>query len=294
MAESPELHQIEYRWQPAKDMSAVASSMSPESFRSWVQRIGPWVRHPGVDAPTDSVRYEIFGDRAAALAWRQRDRQAVEFEDGQDGRPLASRVLLGPADLLTPEVAIAVCYAGLPRTIGPRPGTVTAGTALPPVAAARLTGLVQDNAEALDLAAAQEAGLEQVVAAALSDRDTPLSVQLPERIIVRSPRGNSQALLLWGLRRTVGPVLGRADGRRGLVVLDLRTAVERHGPGNAAGDRVPLGPGGAAGGAHDNPQGDPGPAAGPDPCIRRDRTISTWPGCWSPPTGIMAVTSSTG
>jgi hypothetical protein len=215
VAESQEIHQIEYRWQPTKDMSAVASSMSPESFRSWVQRIGPWVRHPGVDAPTDSVRYEMFGDRAAALAWRQRDRQAVEFEDGQDGRPLASRVLLGPADLLTPEVAMAVCYAGLPRTIGPRPGTVTAGAALPPVAAVRLAGLVQDNAEALDLAAAQEAGLERVVAAALSDRDTPLSVQLPERIIVRSPRGGSQALLLWGLRRTVGPLLGHADGRRG-------------------------------------------------------------------------------
>ncbi len=215
MAESQEIHQIEYRWQPTKDMSAVASSMSPESFRSWVQRIGPWVRHPGVDAPTDSVRYEMFGDRAAALAWRQRDRQAVEFEDGQDGRPLVSRVLLGPADLLTPEVAIAVCYAGLPRTIGPRPGTVTAGAALPPVAAARLAGLVQDQAEALDLAAAQEAGLERVVAAALSDRDTPLSVQLPERIIVRSPRGGSQALLLWGLRRTAGSLLGRADGRRG-------------------------------------------------------------------------------
>jgi hypothetical protein len=214
VAEAQEIHQIEYRWQPAKDMSAVASSMSPESFRSWVQRIGPWVRHPSVDAPTGSVRYEIFGDRAAALAWRQRDRQVVEFEEGREGRPLVSRVLLGPADLLTPEVAVALSYTGLPMTIGPRPGTVTAGTPLPPIHAARLAGLVRDNAEVLDRAAAQEPGLERVVAAALGDRDTPLSVQLPERIIVQSPRGGAQARLLWGLRRMVWPLVGRG-GRRG-------------------------------------------------------------------------------
>ena len=175
----------------------------------------PWVRHPAVDAPTDSVHYQMFGDRAAALAWRQRDRHAVAFEDGREGRPLVSRVLLGPADLLTPEVAMAVCYTGLPETIGPRPGTVTVGARLPPVAAAGLTGLVRDNAEALDRAAAQEVGLERLVAAALGDQDTPLSVQLPERLIVRSPRGGSQALLLWGLRRTVQPLLSLGGGRRG-------------------------------------------------------------------------------
>jgi len=215
VAESQEIHQIEYRWQPAKDMSAVACSMSPESFRSWVQRIGPWVRHPGVDAPTESVRYEMYRDRAAALVWRQRDRQAVQFNDGRDGRPLVSRVLLGPADLLTPEVAVTLCSTGLPETIGPRPGTVSFGATLPPVDAAGLTELVRDNAEALDRAAAREAGLERVVAAALGDRDTPLSVQLPERFIVRPPQGGSQALLLWGLRRTMGPLLGRGGGRRG-------------------------------------------------------------------------------
>jgi hypothetical protein len=215
MTESQEIQQIEYRWQPTKDMAAVASSMSPDSFRSWVQRIGPWVRQPAVNAPTDSVRYEMFGDRSAALAWRQRDRQAVEFDDGQDGRPLASRVLLGPAGVLTPEVAMAVCYAGLPTAIGPRPGTVAVGTALPALAAATLTGPLHDQAAALDQAAAYETGLEQVIAAALADRDTPLCVQLPERIIAQSPQGGSQALLLWGLRRTVGPLLGRESGRRG-------------------------------------------------------------------------------
>jgi hypothetical protein len=215
VAEPQEIHQIEYRWQPAKDMSAVASSMSPDSDRLWIQRIGPWVRHPGVDAPTDSVRYEIFGNGIAALAWRQRDRQAVEFEDGREGRPLVSRVLLGAADMLTPEVAVVVCSTGLPGMIGPRPGTVPVGAQLPTVDAAGLTRFALDKFAALDEAAAQEPGLEQVISAALSDRDTPLSVQLPERLILRSPRGGAQALLLWGLRRTVWPLLGRSGGRRG-------------------------------------------------------------------------------
>ena len=193
-------------------MSAVASSMSPASCRSWVQRIGAWVRHPGVDAPTDSVRYEMFGDRSAALAWRQRDRQAVGSDDG---RPLTSRVLVGPADLLNPEVAMTVCYTGLPPDmIGPRPGAVTPGDPLPTVDAGWLTELVHDNTEALDLAAASEAGLERVVAAALGHLDTPLSVELPERWITRSPRGGSQALLLWGIWTTVSPLIGHV-GRRG-------------------------------------------------------------------------------
>jgi hypothetical protein len=212
VAESQAIHQIEYRWQQARDMSAVASSMSPASCRLWVQRIGAWVRHPGVDAPTDSVRYEMFGDRSAALAWRQRDRQAVGSDDG---RPLASRVLVGPADLLNPEVAMTVCYTGLPPDIiGPRPGAVTPGDPLPTVDAGWLTKLVHDNTEGLDLAAASEAGLERVVAAALGHLDTPLSVELPERWITRSPRGGSQALLLWGIWTTVSPLIGHA-GRRG-------------------------------------------------------------------------------
>jgi hypothetical protein len=206
MAGSQAIHQIEYRWQQAKDMSPVASSMSPASHRSWVQRIGPWVRHPGVDAPTGSVRYERFGDKSAALAWRQRDRQAV---GSGDGRPLVSRVLIGPADLLGPEVAMAVCYAGLPpELIGPPPGAVTPGGQLPVVDASWLAKLVHDNTEALDRAAARETGLERLAAAALGDLDMPLAVELSERFINRPPWGGSQAVLLWGLWTTVSLLLG--------------------------------------------------------------------------------------
>ncbi|MGH3403168.1 MAG: hypothetical protein ACRDRJ_11820, partial [Streptosporangiaceae bacterium] len=81
MAETREIHQLEYRWQKVIDMAPVASSMSAESARVWVQRIGVWVRHPNVDAPAQSVRYEVFGNGLAALAWRIRDWQGLNSAD---------------------------------------------------------------------------------------------------------------------------------------------------------------------------------------------------------------------
>jgi hypothetical protein len=214
MAETREVHQLEYRWQKVTDMAPIASSMSAESARPWIQRIGVWVRHPSVDVPTESLRYEEFGNGMAALAWRIRDWQGLKSADTRGGLLVISRVLVGPADLLTPEVAAAVCYAGLPEATGPQPGTVAEGTVLPPVPAEALTELVEDTAAVLDEAAVGHDGLDLVLAAALSDQDTALCLQLPERDITRSPRGNSQAALLWGLRRTVWPVVGRG-GRRG-------------------------------------------------------------------------------
>ena len=122
---------------------------------------------------------------------------------------------MGPVQLLTPEVAIAVCRAGLPETIGPRPGQVPVGSLLPPVDPAELTSLARDKAEELDELAANEPGLDRLIAAALTDRDTALSVQLPQHIIARPPQRGSQGPLLWGLRRTVWPLIGDEAGRRG-------------------------------------------------------------------------------
>ena len=196
-------------------MTAVASSMSAASTRTWTQRIGPWIRHPGVETPTESVRYEVFSNGGnAAIVWRQRDPQAAMVTEGQAGRPLVSRILLGSAEVLTPELAMAVCALGLPDLIGPQLGTDDARTGLPVISGAALTGLVNGRVDGLDEAAARQNGLELVIAATLSDRDTPLSVELPERFISRSLPGGAQARLLWGLRRTVWPLLGRSTGRR--------------------------------------------------------------------------------
>jgi hypothetical protein len=210
------VHQIEYRWDPVKDMSPVASSMSPELTKGWDPRIRPWVRHPNVDAPLESVCYQVLSAETVALAWRYRDRQAAAREDGGYGRPLVSRVLVGPASLLPPHLAMMLCRVGLPDVAGPRPGQVDVGAGLPLIGAAELTGLVAaDRGAWLDQSAAEEKGLQQVVAAALSDPDTPLAIQLRDPYIFHSPRVGPQGLLLWGLWRTVWPLLGHSTARRG-------------------------------------------------------------------------------
>ncbi len=213
MTEPYEIHQFEYRWQPKKDMSLIAGSLPASEIQPWSDRIALWVRHRA-EAPTESVRYEIFEDSVAALAWRQRNAQATEFGDGTGSRPEASRVLIAPVGLLTPLIAVAVCHMGLPEAIGPRPGQVAVNSELPPVNPDVLARRAGDQADELDHLAAKEPGLYRVIAAALTDPDTPLSVQLPQRVIALPPQNGSQARLLWGLMRTVWPLLGSDLGMR--------------------------------------------------------------------------------
>jgi hypothetical protein len=209
------IQQFEYRWQPSKDLSLIAGSVPFEEIRPWRDRITRWVRHRAIDAPTESVRYEMFADGMAALAWRQRTAQALEPGTGSESRPEVSRVLLGPVDLLTPEVAMVICHTGLPEAIGPLPGKVAVADPLPPVHPDVLTGLMRSHSTTLDQLALGETGLSRVIAAALGDCDTALSVQLPQRVIERRPQEGAQGPLLWGLRRTVWPLLGRDSGTRG-------------------------------------------------------------------------------
>jgi hypothetical protein len=210
------IQQFEYRWQPSKDLSMIAGSVPAAEIQPWRDRISLWVRHRAVDAPTESVRYEIFADDGmAALAWRQRTLQALKPGDGTEGRPEISRVLMGPADLLTPEAAMVICHTGLPEAIGPRPGKIAVGGSLPPVNPEVLTGLIRSQTCTLDRLALGEPGLHRVIAAALADCDSALSVQLPQRVIEKPPQEGAQGPLLWGLRRAVWPLLGHDSGRRG-------------------------------------------------------------------------------
>ena len=215
MTEWQAIHQFEYRWQPNIDLSLIAGSLEPAQIRRWSDRIGQWVRHPLADAPSESVRYEIFSDQMVALAWRQRNAQALGLEDGAEGRPEVSRVLVAPIELLPPEAAMGVCHKGLPEAIGPRPGSVAVNGALPPVDPAEMISLVHDNAAELDELACGARGLYRVIAAALTDLDLALAVQLPERVIHQRPQSGSQGPLLWGLWRVLGPLLGSGMGRRG-------------------------------------------------------------------------------
>ena len=244
--------------------------MSPESFRSWVQRMGPGTA-PASTA-TDSVRYEMFGDRAAALAWRQRTSKRSSSKTGRMDVRWSPAFSSARSTCSTPEVAIAVCYAGLPRTIGPWPGTVTGGRRATTGSSGQ-AGRTGAGPGRGARSGSRFAGEGRPGSGLSPPRSATGTHRFPYSFLSASSSGRRGAArelsCIWGLRRTAGSLLGRADAA-GLVVLDLRAAVERHGPGNVAGHRFPLGTGGAAGGAHDNAQGDPGPAARPDPCGRRD------------------------
>ena len=211
------IDQFEYRWQPTKDFSLTSGSgQTPEMIR-WSDRISLWVRHPPVRAPLESMRYEIFSDGTAALAWRQRNAQASGFQDGTEGRPEVSRVLIGPVRLLPPAIAVALCRMGLPEAvIGPRPGMVPVNPALPRVDATALDHLAHGQVRALDkLASSEKTGLYKVIAAALTYADTALSVQLPDRYISGTLHDGKQGSLLWGLLRTLPLLLDDNPGSRG-------------------------------------------------------------------------------
>jgi hypothetical protein len=218
VTDAREIHQVEYRWHPVKDLFPVASSMSPESTRGWDIRLRTWVRHPPVDTPSQSVSYQILppNGSVAALAFRSRVAQASARGGGDIGRPHVSRVLVGNTSLLTPEVAIALCRMGLPALAGDRPGHVAAGAELPAVRAAELCGLASEAVGWLDREAGDAAdgdGLSQVIAAAIADPNAPLAIGLSDAATSRPPGDGAQARLLWGLWRITRPLLGTV--RRG-------------------------------------------------------------------------------
>lgn len=209
MVDARDLHQIEYRHHPTRDLSPVASSMSSESLRAWDSRIRMWVRHPHADRLSESVCYQLFPNGLAALAWRYWDQRTAERADGTRGRPLVSRVLAGQASVLTPDVAVALCQAGLtPDSIGPMPGEVLDGADLPTVSGDALNAVARATTPALDRDATHQDGLQAVVAAVLAEPLIPLAISVQDVLIQRPVREGPQCPLLWGLRQIAGPVLG--------------------------------------------------------------------------------------
>jgi hypothetical protein len=206
VADPREIHQIEYRWHPVRDLCPIASSMSPDSTRGWDSRIRAWVGHPVGEAPAESVCYQLLPPNGslAGLAFRYRLRAGGEA--GTEGRPLVSRVLVGSASLLTPEVAIALCWTGLPSAAGARPGQVAVGAELASLSADDLDALSAQVSRELDDEAAWIDGLAQVVAVALADPGTPLAVVAGDGRILEPAA--QIAPLLWGLRRIIRPLLG--------------------------------------------------------------------------------------
>jgi hypothetical protein len=212
MAESGEVHQIEYRWQDRKDLVPIASSMPPGTRQSWNAQITSWVRHPDADVTAESVRYQSLPDGQAVLAWRYRDPQAAKRDDGIHGRPIVSRVLIAGQGVLTPDIAIVLCRDGLPQAAGPRPGEVTSGDELRPLPADELRRVAEARAATMDGEAAVDPGLARLLAVAFAAPVTPLAIQLRLPDICDPPGGGPQPRLLWGMWRIGRPLLGD-DGR---------------------------------------------------------------------------------
>lgn len=205
-----EIQQIEYRWERHKDLVPVASSMSPSTTQSWDALIYSWVRHPETDVTSESVRYQVLPDGRAVLAWRYRDPRAAKRDDGTQGRPLVSRVFVAQPGLLTPDIAIVLCRAGLPGTAGRLPGETPADTMLPPVSIDGLRNLAIAKAETMDGEAIREPGLMQLLTAALTEPGLPLAIQLRVPYICDPLAASPQPSLLWGLWRIGRPLLGDA------------------------------------------------------------------------------------
>src|SRR5512146_2360827 len=212
MADTQDLHQIEYRHHHTKDLSPAASSMtSRESLSAWDSRIRAWVRHPHADLLSESACYQVFSNGQAALAWRYWDERAASRQDGTRGRPLVSRVILGPATVLSAEVALAACRTGpSPDWIGPMPGQAADASELPTVNGEALTALTREMATGLDRASAAQEGLQAVVAAALAEPTVPLAISIQDFLIQMPLRDSVQCPLLWGLHRITSPLLGSA------------------------------------------------------------------------------------
>ena len=208
-----QIHQIEYRWHPRNDLSPAVSSMPRHLTMHWDAQIRNWVRHPGADGPSESVRYQTVPGGVAALAWRYRDFEVAAGDGRARGRPLVSRVLVGAASTLSPEMAVILCRSGLPAAVGPRPDEAEPSAGLPVISAAGLADVAQATADGLDQEAAWQDDLQPVLAAAFADPDTPLVVGIGEPQIFQPPAQSIQVRLLWGLWRIGYPLLGARQRR---------------------------------------------------------------------------------
>jgi hypothetical protein len=212
MSDEQAVDQIEFRWQPVRDMSAVAWSFEDSvQADGWSTRLAGAVRPATPDrlqgVPEASFFYHSPGDQYAGLIWRHFDLRAEALADDGARRPLVARAIVGPAAVLTPELAMTLCRAAPLTRSGPRPGQVSAMQRLPRLPAADLAAQAADTAVELDESACREPGLARLIAAALRRGATPLGVLLPGREMVASPKDSAQLLLLWGLWRTVSSLV---------------------------------------------------------------------------------------
>lgn len=217
MPEHQSLSQIEFRWQPGKDFSPIASSFADAAAsQRWFARLAGLVRpatpDPARGVPSRSAAYWAFPDGTAALIWRRYEVGATALHAETSRRPLVARAVVGATELLRPDAAIALIRADPLAELSPLPGQVETGAELPPIPAGGLPELTRSSLRALDERSYQDLGLETLVAAALRTCGTPLSVVLPGSEMAQPAETSPQLGLLWGLWRTTAHLIaGAAD-----------------------------------------------------------------------------------
>jgi hypothetical protein len=202
---SQEFDQLEFRWtgEDHRGYSVIASSNSRDS-KYWETVLQPLARPPKVQRSA-TVVYKIFGEEAAII-FRRIQGPPVARDALRAGQPildaqrntLVARALVGPADLLSPPIALACAALGFPSCLSPSPGEVREGETLPAVLLSDLEAEVKETIAELDGLAREDQALELLVAEVLTAPATPLTLQLPEDLI----GSETATALLWGLWRT--------------------------------------------------------------------------------------------
>lgn len=206
------LHQFECRWIPGKDMYPIASSEQPSSaVREWYGRLAGFVRPypPGLDVPAASFVYTTFPDGTSAAIWRKWDQRAIPLGGESDRQSLVARVLFGHVTTLPPDTALALGVVGWPGIAGPVPGQVQPDDRLPAIAVDDLSPLITQARTELEAFTGELRGLQFLLAEALRDSTTPLSVLVPKRYMTKLIHEGPQAPMLWALLHTVRPLLDR-------------------------------------------------------------------------------------
>ena len=213
MAEDHCVHQIEFRWQPGKDFSATASSLNnKEMLRGWSARLAKLARPASPDAnagvPEASFVYQTFSDGRAALIWRLYEREAMALFAQSARQPLVARAIIGSSSMLTPDLALALCYTDFAHYLLPPPGQVPIDSPLEAMDSSRLSDECgQPAIDRLDGLFKSTSGIEAIIATALLNPGKPLSIVLPAPEMTLPPAGSTALLMLWGLWRTAGPLL---------------------------------------------------------------------------------------
>ncbi|HET9898780.1 MAG TPA: hypothetical protein VFQ44_27985 [Streptosporangiaceae bacterium] len=206
------LHQIEFRWQPDKDFSAIASSFDGQELnRAWSARITgpgrPATPDPRSGVPERSVAYLNFPAGMAALVWRHYQRDARPLYRQAARQPLVARALIGESSWLTAGLAMAMCHVDYVGRLSPPAGQVEPDARLEPIDSSGLVDALQPQARILDSLARHEQGLMSLVATALRHPGSPLSIVLPGAELAGPPESSAAVPLLWGLWRTTAPLL---------------------------------------------------------------------------------------